>query len=428
MFLDKPLEFIKTHPRLVVAQDFELACQRVSVTRSEHLKGKTQLHESEELWWLQLRVLHRNKPGVSTTTVLNEGSLNRLVDNALICAEQSHPDPWFRFPVWSQTRKSSSVDSQSAPPENFLSALYQEALCGTKPLVEKYEWWNVETQIYRRSERESKSHFHVVGKQNWSLGGFQETLWNNQKDPDRLKRFIHLGDLLEASQPTQRAIPARMVFSPRALSPLLEAIAEFFVANRVDGTRSPLTRDQINQSWASKIITLTDDGLDNNTPHFALFDLDGIATQKTLLIDRGQIKSFLYDSHSSVRDNCRSTGNSLRDPKELEPRARPRKTVLHPGSSEPADFWSSSEEGLWIEGWSKIETKESLEVTGGVFGWLVKAGKKTEPIKIESFKVSLPKLLGSIVGLGTQTDSFGLCECPTAFLRRENETQNFCSY
>jgi len=428
MLLDKPLDFIRNHPRLVVAQDFELACQRVTVKRVEHLNGIAQFHEAEELWWLQLKVLHRNKPGVSTTTVLSEGSLSRLVDNALVSAEQSHPDPWFRFPIWSQTGTNSSEDLYVPPPDRFLDSIYEHALCGTKPLTEKYEWWTVETQIYRRSERESKTHSQSVGKQNWSLCGLQESTWGNHKELDRLKSFIQAAHLFETSQLIDTALPTKFAFSPRAASPILEAIADFFVATKVDSQRSPLAKDQINQGWASKIVSLIDDGLDTRAPHYSPFDLDGIATQRTALIERGQIKSFLYDSQSSVRANCRSTGNSLRDPKELEPRVKPRRVVLCPADLDSPGFWSSNEDGLCIEGWSKIEIKENLELTGCVFGWLVECGKKTKPIKIDSFKVSLPEFLRGVVGLGSQIESFGLCNCPTVFLRRENETQNLCSY
>lgn len=414
MLLDKPLDFIRNHPRLVVAQDFEVACQRIHIERNEYFQGKAKLQESEEHWWIQLRVLHRNKPGISTATVLNEGSLHRLVDNALISAEQSHPDPWFRFPIWSQTTGSGTGEPQG-PPENFMTPLFHLVESGNRPLLEKYEWWNVETQILRRSEREARRYSHLAGNQSWSLGPLHESIWERQKNPERLRAFIKITDLLNESVSISLERPKRVAFSPRAAAPILENISDFFIATRVDSQFSPLTRSQLGQICASKSVSLIDNGLEKKIFSYAPFDLEGIASQKTVLIDQGNLKGFLYDSQAGARDNCRSTGNNLRQLSDLEPRISPKRIVLSPGNCEPSEFWGENSNGLLVEGWIKMEINDCQEAVGIVFGWLVEGGKKSKPVKVDSFRISLAKFLENIVGLGSKTEAFGICESPMIF-------------
>ena len=48
-------------------------------------------------------------------------------------------------------------------------------------------------------------------------------------------------------------------------------------------------------------------------PGAAAFDMEGSPTQKTTLVERGILKSFIYDSYFGARENRLSTGNYIRD-------------------------------------------------------------------------------------------------------------------
>jgi len=411
MLLDKPIEFLRSHPKLVVAQDFEVACQRFHVNRAEFFQGQRSLQEQEELWWFQLRVLHRNKPGIATVTVLNEESLNRLVDNALTCAEQSHPDPWFRFPIWSSSEGLRETTPKE-PPVTFMQSSFGALADPSKPVLEKYEWWNIETQLLRRSEREVKRDFRSIGSQTWSMGNFQEVFWGESNRERRLRNFLATAALLESCEATPFVSSGAHSFSPRAMEPILESIGELFLAPK---------KEAVIAGAFSKEISLWDDGTHPQSFYFGAFDLDGIAAQKTALIEKGKAKGFLYDAYSGGRDNCRSTGNRLHDPRSTEAKLRPRRLSLSAGTTAASAFWKQNPRGFSVEAWNKLQIEKNGEVVGTAFGWLMENGNPTRPIKVEKFKISLLDFLKNVSGLGPDNQSFGSCDSPDVFVGGKNE-------
>lgn len=118
----KLLEFIKNHPKLVVAQDFEVACQKTLIQTQQYRNGQKGIQSFDDSWWVQLKILHRNKPGIAAASALTEETLDRLVTEALLSAEQSTPDPWFRFPVWSPRSDTQAQEKSETPTESFWSS------------------------------------------------------------------------------------------------------------------------------------------------------------------------------------------------------------------------------------------------------------------------------------------------------------------
>ena len=71
-------------------------------------------------------------------------------------------------------------------------------------------------------------------------------------------------------------------------------------------------KDKIGEKVASEIVTVWDDGLLDGGLSTSKFDGEGVPCQKTVVIDKGVLKNFLYDNYTANKAKVASTGNASR--------------------------------------------------------------------------------------------------------------------
>jgi predicted Zn-dependent protease len=413
----KLLEFIKNHPKLVVAQDFEVACQKTQIQTQQYRNGQKGIRSFDDSWWVQLKILHRNKPGIAAASALTEETLDRLVLEALLSAEQSTPDPWFRFPVWSQRADTQTQEKSDAPPESFWCS--GQGMLGDTSLTfhEWYEWQEIDTLLFRRSEKVQKTSRHSAALQQWSLGRCHESFWGLENRKERIERLKSAAFSLENSIKWQRSIPSTVSLSGRAIAPILQQIAQWFHGKSVKDRKSPISSCEESPLVMSKCITLVDDGTQIRSAFSGPFDLDGIVGQKTTLVQNGIFKNALYDSYTGAMDNCRSTGNRIRVHEELEPKLRAKAICLDPGNTPPSLIWKEQGQGLALEGWSRLAFLSDRHLEGDAFGWRIEGGVPVSPICVEGLKWDLINLMSRVFLVANDTEKHGLSISPTVFVQ-----------
>jgi PmbA protein len=82
-------------------------------------------------------------------------------------------------------------------------------------------------------------------------------------------------------------------------------------ADYVQRERSAL-KGKIGEKVASELVTVYDDGLLDGGLLTSKFDGEGVPCQKTLVIDRGVLRNFLYDNYTANKAGAESTGNASR--------------------------------------------------------------------------------------------------------------------
>jgi len=83
-------------------------------------------------------------------------------------------------------------------------------------------------------------------------------------------------------------------------------------ADSVQRGQSPF-KGKIGEKVVSDDLTIYDDGLYPGGLSTGLFDGEGSPHQKTLIIENGVLKNFLYDNYAAKKEGKDSTGNALRD-------------------------------------------------------------------------------------------------------------------
>ncbi|MGW8289478.1 MAG: TldD/PmbA family protein, partial [Candidatus Bathyarchaeia archaeon] len=103
-----------------------------------------------------------------------------------------------------------------------------------------------------------------------------------------------------------------VIFAQPAFRSLLNyTLINAVKADYVQRERSAF-KDKIGEMVASEIVTVWDDGLLDGGLSTSKFDGEGIPCQKTLVIDKGVLKNFLYDNYTANKAEVLSTGNASR--------------------------------------------------------------------------------------------------------------------
>jgi len=148
-----------------------------------------------------------------------------------------------------------------------------------------------------------------------------------------------------------------IVLSPRALNNLLSyTLMPAFSAENVQRGRSIL-RGKIGEQIFSENITIVDDGTLDNALNSSKFDGEGTATQRTILVEKGVLKNYLYDIKRSKKEGKSTTGNASRSYQTL-PYISPTNFIIEETNTSLEDL----EEYIFVNG--IIGSHTSNPITG----------------------------------------------------------------
>ncbi|MCQ2972169.1 MAG: TldD/PmbA family protein [archaeon] len=96
-----------------------------------------------------------------------------------------------------------------------------------------------------------------------------------------------------------------------ALAGLLSTFVSAFSAENVQRERSIL-KDKMKQQIVNENLTIIDDSTLAKGLGSGKCDGEGTVSQKTTLVNKGELNSFIYDIYTANKGNCESTGNGFR--------------------------------------------------------------------------------------------------------------------
>ncbi len=163
---------------------------------------------------------------------------------------------------------------------------------------------------------------------------------------------------------------------------------------------------------ASVLITVIDDGTIPYKRGSARFDDEGTPTQRTVLIEKGILKSYMYDRLSAMKDGRESTGNGRRESYRHRPIPRMTNTMIAPGSSDPEEIVGSVERGLFVKkmGGGQVNTVNGDFVFEVSEGYLIEKGRIGEPVRGATLTGSGPEVI-KIIDMVAADLGFGIGTC-----------------
>jgi PmbA protein len=171
------------------------------------------------------------------------------------------------------------------------------------------------------------------------------TVW----DADYLAGARKLRDKLKLAETSAHVASGKMpvLFSPSGGPVLAMPIIEGINGKNVYAGISPLA-GKIGEKLFDSKLTLTDDATLNGRLASAPFDDEGVKHGRTVLVDKGVLKRFLYDLKTAAQSGVETTGNGSRG-LFSQPRPEPTNLVVTPGDTPLAKIIAGIDDGLLVE-------------------------------------------------------------------------------
>jgi len=161
---------------------------------------------------------------------------------------------------------------------------------------------------------------------------------------------------------------------------------------------------KLGQKVASELITVVDDGTRDGKYGSFRYDDEGTPASKTVLIEKGILKSYMYDRLTGRKENRESTGNGRRESYQDRPIPRMTNTYIEPGTSDPQQIIAETKQGLLVKkmGGGQVNTTNGEFVFDVAEGYLIKDGKVGQMVRGATLTGNGPKVLQIV-------DRFRLC-------------------
>ncbi len=198
-----------------------------------------------------------------------------------------------------------------------------------------------------------------------------------------------------------------VIFEPTQTSWLMG-----FLFGCVTGTavyqRSTYLAGRLGRRIGNEKVTVVDDGLLPGELGTRPFDSDGLPCGRTVVVERGVLKSYLCNTYAARKLGLRSTGNADGGG------VGPNNFFLQPGTQTPEEIVASTKKGLILirtigHGLNPV----SGDISRGAFGLWVEDGEVIHPVSEVTISGNLDGILNGIEAVGNDLEFISSVTGPT---------------
>ena len=196
-----------------------------------------------------------------------------------------------------------------------------------------------------------------------------------------------------------------VIFDRRRVRSLLSAYTGIFSGKAALQGLS-LLKGKEGEQIASEKLTLVDDPFYKENPVKCAFDAEGVPTKEKTLIEKGVLKTLLYDLTNARKAGVTTTGNAARgyaDPVSVAPYC----LRIEAGEETREELIARMGDGLYVTemkglhaGANAVSGDFSIESAG----FRIRDGKQAEPIKSFTIAGNFFELIKNIGGVGNKID------------------------
>ena len=227
---------------------------------------------------------------------------------------------------------------------------------------------------------------------------------------------ITAGEMALRSMNPQSITSGKMavVLDPLAVGSVIAA-AVTVSAEDAQRDRSFLT-GKIGEHIAVSEFTIVDDGLLSGGLETSPFDAEGVPSQRTPLVERGVLRSYLYDSYTANKEGRTSTGNASRGDFRQPPSISPTNLVIASGAQ--ANVIEDVRHGIYIRATGDRPNTSTGEFSGMVFaGYAIENGEFEHALKQTNIGINVLDLLQQIDGISREVKTYFSLTTPTVRIR-----------
>ncbi len=386
--------------------------------------GEVESLTSAEAQGVGVRVFSESRMGFAYTSDLTDEGVRRVVAQALDACRYNEPDECNGLPDSARFEDmpelvADDFDARSTE-DRVAMALELDALTGSADASVQRTSGSVYSDERGRTELYNTRGLHaaydatvayayveaIAERGEEMQSGFSFTYGRSATQLNLRACAAEAADraarLLGASQVSSRTTP--VLFEPWAAAELVGTLASSISAEAVQKGRS-LLAGRLGEQIAAECITLVDDGRYREGLASRPWDAEGVPTQRTVLVDRGVLHSYLHNTYTARREALpvRSTGNASRGTYRATPELAPSNLVVQPSDVSFEDLMRRMGDGVLVTDVHGLHTANPVtgEFSLGINGFLVEGGQRGAPIREMTVAGTVLDLLRAVDAVGS---------------------------
>ncbi|HEX2880225.1 MAG TPA: TldD/PmbA family protein [Polyangiaceae bacterium] len=390
--------------------------------------GKPELVQEAGHRSVALRVLRDHCVAVTSTSDLSEAGLARLLDDSFELLDLSQPDPLAgpvepellsKGPLPDLDLFDPQVDNIDAQRALEMATAAEQAALSFDPRLTLSEGASV-SRVTGAAVLALSSGF--VGQ---TLGSYLSLVvspvaedeggkrrrgfyWTARRHLSQLDDSVAVGQ--EAARRTLRQLGPRkvetceapVVFDPDAARSIVGTFAGCLLGGAI-WRRSSYLVEREGTVVASPLVTLIDDPLIPRAPGSRAFDGEGVPSRRNLVVDQGNLKTFLLDSYAARKLSKTTTASAARGGGSVS--ASTSNFSLQPGSQSREALLASTKRGLYV---TEMMGQGFNPVTGdfsrGASGYWIENGELAFPVSEITISSNLDTMMKGIDAVADDLD------------------------
>jgi PmbA protein len=416
-----------------------------TISEGDEFEASIRMREVENLKeagsrGMGIRVLAGQRTGSAYTSDLSRSGIETMVSKALELAKFTGEDPHAGLPEPADLGSiggdlalfDSAIESMETEFKIDQARRAEEAALSFDPRIENSKGASFESYLGMRvfansrgftgSYRTSSCGLSVqpVARQNgsterdyWyssarSASGMESAEFVGRRASERALRRLNPRKIA-----TQRAT---IVFEPRTARSLLGELFDTISGSTIY-RRASFLAGKLGEKIASENLTVIDDstlpGLFGSSP----FDDEGVRTRRTVVIERGVLRSYLLNTYTARKLDLKTTGNASRG---ITGNAGvgPGNFFIEAGASEPGRIIGGVRGGLYV---TELIGASANPVTGdysaGAAGLWIENGELAYPVSEITIAGNLKQMLMDVEQVGSDLEFRASVAAPTILIR-----------
>jgi PmbA protein len=163
-----------------------------------------------------------------------------------------------------------------------------------------------------------------------------------------------------------------MLLTPSAADELIEEVISHSINSDAVQRRSSHFAGKLGKKVSTELLTLEDDATNTEGLGASSFDREGVPHRRNVVVEKGVLKKFLYNTYTAKKQGVNTTGNSGGSTSS-PPSVSTTNFIITPGKSSLDSLISEMQKGIIISRFSG-----NVNPVNGDFSGVVKGGKLVE--------------------------------------------------
>jgi PmbA protein len=377
---------------------------------------------------LSIRIFHNSQIGFVYSSDFSDSALDQMVSQAIANARSTARDEYYLLPP-KPAEKYPELDLFDG---DIPRVPVEEKIALAKDIEHRARKFDSRVKITERCAYSDSSYevavFNSLGVSGMYQGaycgasaflvaeedgdsqtgfGFQYKLKYRELDPE----FI----AVEAAQKAVRMLGAKSintknmvaVIDPYVATNFLGLLAHSLSAESVQKGKSRLA-GRLKEEIISPLISIIDDGSKPGGIMSAPFDGEGVPCRKNVLINKGVLTGFLYNTYTAAKEGKDSTGNGVRGSYKSTPEVGTTNFYIENGTFPKDRLLNQIREGIYITDVLGMHTANPIsgDFSLGAAGILIEKGELTKPVRGIAIAGNIFDLFNNVDAVGSDLTFF----------------------